>query len=277
MQLGIFSTVFERPTLAARLDAIRDAGFIAVQFHMQCAGLAPLPEVIDDALAQAIGAAHRARGLTVAALSGTFNMIHPDEGMRERGFAGLAAIARAAALMGAPVVTLCSGTWNTDSMWRAHPDNQNAAAWARCEAAMQRAAALGEQHGVIMAFEPEVANVLDSAVRARRMLDAIDSPWLKVVFDGANIFHHGELAQQHVILDEAIALLGRDIVHAHAKDLDEDGAAGKLAAGTGVLDYPHYLAGLRRAGFAGPLVLHGLAEAQVAACRAFVDDALARG
>ena len=40
------------------------------------------------------------------------------------------------------------------------------------------------------------------------------------------------------MLDEAFALLGRDIVLAHAKDLDHDGEAGHLPAGKGLLDYP---------------------------------------
>ena len=113
-----------------------------------------------------------------------------------------------------------------------------------------------------LAFEPEVSNVVDSARKGRLLLDTLRSPRLKVVMDGANIFHAGELAQMRAILEEAIDLLGPDIVLAHAKDLRHDGEAGNLAAGTGRLDYPLYLSLLQRAGFTGPLILHGLTEAQ---------------
>ena len=61
----------------------------------------------------------------------------------------------------------------------------------------------------------------------------------------------------------------------HAKDLDHDGEAGHKAAGQGVLDYDRYLALLRKYGFKGPLLLHGLSVAQVAGCLAFVRAKLA--
>jgi sugar phosphate isomerase/epimerase len=57
---------------------------------------------------------------------------------------------------------------------------------------------------------------------------------------------------------------------AHAKDLSRDGEAGHEAAGTGLLDYDHYLALLRSAGYDGPLILHGLAERQVDGCVEFL-------
>jgi sugar phosphate isomerase/epimerase len=100
-------------------------------------------------------------------------------------------------------------------------------------------------------------------VKARRLLDTIKSPNLKVTFDGANIFHSGELPRMRELLTEAIDLLAGDIVLAHAKDLDHDGDAGQLAAGQGKLDYGHYIGRLKKAGFAGTILLHGLVEEQV--------------
>ena len=127
-----------------------------------------------------------------------------------------------------------------------------------------------EDHGVTLAFEPEVANTVDSARKARRLLDEVGSPSLKVVIDGANVFHEGELPRVSEILDEAFDLLGSDIALAHAKDLDRDGAAGKLAAGTGLLDFDRYAELLKQSGFCGGWVAHGLEESQAAAVRAFL-------
>src|SRR5258706_15558975 len=92
--------------------------------------------------------------------------------------------------------------------------------------------------------------------------------------DGPNIIHAGELPHMRAILEEAFDLLGPDIVLAHAKDLAHDGDAGNLAAGTGLLDYPLYLSLLQRAGFTGPLILHGLTEAQACDAVAFLRSAL---
>ena len=96
---------------------------------------------------------------------------------------------------------------------------------------MKQALAVAEEYDVVLALEPEVANVIDSAQKARRLLDEMQSPYLKVCMDGANIFHKGELPKMREILDEAFALLSGDIALAHAKDLDRDGQAGHLAAG----------------------------------------------
>ena len=121
-----------------------------------------------------------------------------------------------------------------------------------------------------MAFEPEVNNTVDSAQRARALLDAVGSPRIKVVMDGANIFHAGELPTMSDILKKAFDLLGNDIALAHAKDLDHDGDAGHLPAGHGKLDYPLYLSLIKQSGYAGPIILHGLGEAQIDGCVAFL-------
>jgi sugar phosphate isomerase/epimerase len=217
-------------------------------------------------------------------ISGTFTMIHPDPitmihpDPRERaqGLRRLRVLLDACGALGTTVVTLCTGTRDPHHMWRRHPDNDTPEAWTDV-ASMREAVRGAEAAGVTLAFEPEVANVVDAAPKARRLLDEFGSPWLKVVLDGANIFHSGELPRMRAMLEEAFALLGPDIALAHAKDLDHDGEAGHLPAGRGVLDYPLYLALLQRSGFTGALILHGLAEEDVAACLAFVRAAAPDG
>ena len=94
--------------------------------------------------------------------------------------------------------------------------------------------------------------------------------------DGANLFHAGQLARMHAILDEAFDLLVHDLVLGHAKDLDRDGEAGQVAAGQGLLDYDYYLAQFDKVGFTGPLILHGLDETDVPGCVAFLREKLMR-
>ena len=77
------------------------------------------------------------------------------------------------------------------------------------------------------------------------------------------------------VLNEAFDLLGTDIVLVHAKDLSKNGEVGQAAAGTGLLDYDHYLYLLRAAGYKGALILHGLHENQVGTSVAFLRDKLA--
>ncbi|HEU4324730.1 MAG TPA: sugar phosphate isomerase/epimerase [Roseiflexaceae bacterium] len=270
MQIGMFAKTFVRPTLAATLDAVVAQGIGCVQFNMACAGLPSMPERIAPSLLAEIRAALDARRLRVAAVSGTFNMIHPDPARREGGLARLRTLATSCGALGTSVITLSTGTRDPDDMWRRHPDNDAPDAWRDLLVAMSAALAIAEQYGVTLAFEPEVSNVVDTAVKGRRLLDELRSPSLKVVIDGANLFRAGELPRMREVLDEAFVLLGDDIVLAHAKDLRRDGEAGDAAAGTGLLDYDHYLALLRGVGYTGPLILHGLAEGEIAQSVAFL-------
>ncbi len=268
--IGIFSRTFPRPTLEGVLDAVVAHGVGVVQFNLSCAGLPNMPAAIDPAEAAHIRAAFEARGLTMAAVSGTFNMIHPDPAQHRDGLRRLEVLAAACAGLGTGVITLCTGTRDPDNMWRRHPDNDTPQAWADLLDAMSQAVRSAEDASVTLVFEPEVANVVDSARKGRRLLDEMRSPHLKVVLDGANLFHAGELPRMRAILDEAFDLLGPDVVLAHAKDLSHDGAAGHEAAGTGLLDYDHYLRLLAGLGRDVPLILHSLTEDQVDTAVAFL-------
>ena len=281
MRIGIFTSVFERSTLAERLEAVRAHGLECVQFDLSSVGAAPMPDRIDPLLCDQVRDAFSTHGITMSAVNGTFNMIHPDLGMRREGLRRLRELALAAESLGTSIITLCTGSRDPTNMWKRHAGNDAPDAWGDLLHSMEEALALTEETGVILAFEPEVSNVVDSARKARLLLHTLRSPRLKVVMDGANIFHAGELPHMRAILEEALDLLGPDIVIAHAKDLDHDGDAGNLAAGTGLLDYPLYLSLLQRAGFNGPLILHGLTESQASEAVSFVrktlyneDDAL---
>jgi sugar phosphate isomerase/epimerase len=270
MEIGIFAKTFIRSTLVKTLDAVVTHGIGCVQFNMACVGVPSLPTQIDAVLSAEIRGAMEARRLRMAAVSGTFNMIHPDLRRRQAGLARLRTLAAACHDLGTSVITLSTGTCDPDDMWRRHPANDTPEAWRDLLVALSEALTFAEEHRVTLAFEPEISNVVDSAVKGRRLLDELRSPYLKVVMDGANLFHAGELPRMREILDAAFALLGDDIVIAHAKDLSHDGDAGHEAAGTGLLDYDHYLALLRDVGFCGPLILHALAEEQVAQSVAFL-------
>jgi len=276
MQIGILLGTFASPTLEARLDAVRACGLDCVQLSMDCAGLPPMPEAIAPELADRIRRAAAARRITIASLHGTFNMSHPDAAHRRTGLQRLRVLAAACGGLGTSKIHVCTGTRDREDMWRRHGDNDSPEAWRDMVACVRAAVEIAQQAGVILAFEPEVNNVVDSAKKARRLLDEIRSEHLKVTMDAANLFHAGELARMSDVLDQAIALLGPDIVLAHAKDLSRDGDAGHEPAGHGKLDYGRYLSLLHACGFKGPLLLHGLSEAQVPVCVAFLHKKLAQ-
>jgi len=191
-------------------------------------------------------------------------MIDPDIVRRRDGVRRLSTLASMSKRMGTSIITLCTGTRDPTDMWRRHPDNDLPDAWNDLLTSMEESLQIAEGHQLTLAFEPEIANVVDSAKKARRLLDEMGSSRLRVVMDAANLFHSGTLStMHHQILDEAFELLGGQIVIVHAKDLSHDGEAGQEAAGTGRLDYDHYLSLLQKTGYDGPLILHSLREEQV--------------
>src|SRR5882762_3265707 len=129
MQLGIFAKTFIRPTVEETLDAVLAHKLDCIQFNFACAGLESLPQKIDPVLAKRIGSAARARGICMAAVSGTSNMIHPDPKQRAAGFRRLEVIAANCQSIGTNLITLCTGTRDPADMWRAHADNDSSDAW----------------------------------------------------------------------------------------------------------------------------------------------------
>lgn len=268
MWLGIFTKTFPRPSLEETLDAVRAHGLGCVQFNMTCAGLPPMPEEIPPELAERIRGEMDKRNLTMTAVSGTFNMIHPDAEKRRDGLRRLGVLASACGRLGTPVITLCTGTRDPLDMWRHHPDNDTPEAWQVLLASVERALEVAEEYGVTLAFEPEVNNVVDSAEKGRRLLDEMRSVRLKVVMDAANLFREGALPRSDEVLDKAFELLGKHIAIAHAKDVNNTGEL--VAAGSGELDYDRYLKHLRGVGYESPLILHGLEELEVEGSVAFL-------
>lgn len=270
MKLGIFNKVFERDTIEANLDAVAAHGLVSIQLNLETLEGEAMPAEIPAELCARVRRALDESGIELAAVSGTWNIIHPTEG--PAGLPRMRALATACPALGTELITMCTGTRDADYLWRAHPDNDSDDAWQETVRAMAAAARIAEEADVTLVFEPEVNNVVNTALKARRLLDEVASKHLKVVIDGANLFQTGQLVRMRQVLDEAFQLLGDDIRMAHAKDLENDGDAGHQAAGTGVLDYEHYLMCLDRIGFTGSVILHSLEEARVPASRDYVRE-----
>jgi sugar phosphate isomerase/epimerase len=274
MQLGIFARTFMRPTVEEVFAAVAKHHLRCVQFNFACAGLPSLPDRIEPELLGRIRKAAAEHRIDIAAVSGTFNMIHPDPKQRRDGLRKLGVVAGACRHLGTSTVTLCTGTRDPEDMWRHHPDNDSPEAWRDLLVSITKALTLADKHEMTLGIEPETGNVVSSARHARRLLDEMKSPRLKIIMDAANLFHPGELADMKEILDDAFDLLGPDLVLAHAKDLRASGQAGSLTLGKGVLDWDHYLGLLQAANWAGPLILHGFDERQAAASVKFLRSRL---
>ncbi|TPN84979.1 sugar phosphate isomerase/epimerase [Mesorhizobium sp. CU2] len=256
MEIGVFAKTFPGSAPAGVLAAVRDAGFAVTQFNLACAGLPSMPDAVSYDAIRAIDAAAKASGIGLVALSGTYNMAHPDKRVRDDGLRRLAVVIETAARLSTPLVTLCTGTRNAEDQWAHHPDNADPSAWADMAREMGKALQLAEQHGVDLGIEPEQANIVTSADDAMRLIGEMGSKRLRVVLDPANLFEKADTDEARSIVAKAVDRTAGHVSLAHAKDRFADGRF--ATAGQGVVDFADFVARLKAAGFDGPLVTHGL-------------------
>ena len=255
MQAGIFSRTYAAKGEAV-FAAIKADGFSAAQLNLSSLGLESLPSSVPDDVVLKAKADAAIHGVALVALSGTYNMAHPDVAYRKAQRAKFLNVVVAAKLMDIGIVSLCTGSRDANNMWAHHADNHSPEAWHDFRSELDAALSLAD--GLTLAIEPEPGNVVRDAKLARRLLDEVGSPHLKIILDAANLIGPDGLAQQRQIMAEAFDLLGADVVLAHAKDIDASGHV--VPPGQGTIDLIDFVEGLKRAHYSGALIAHGFEE-----------------
>lgn len=274
MEIGVFSKTYETSDLRDTYRRMTGQGIYHTQFNLANAGLATLPEDIRDEDIEQIRKLTEEFRITIDAITGTFNMIDPDEEARRRGCGQFAVQCRIARELNIPVVSLCTGSKNPESKWKWHDDNLKRSSWDDLMRSTEAVLKYAEDNHVYLGVETEASNIINTPARAREYLDTVDSPWLKIIMDGANLFRPRQVPDMRNVLAEAFDLLGGDIVLAHAKDFSLDGDLSFVAAGQGMLDFPCYIRLLEKSGYEGALIMHGLSEQQVPESMRFLEGML---
>lgn len=275
MRLGVCTTDFAPMGVEDLFARVRALGFEAVQFSFAsvlesdftAAGDLEIPPAIRDGTVEQIRRSAQRYGLSIVAVNGTYNMAHPDRAVREEGVRRFEVLADAVMELGCPVISLCTGTRNRDSLWRPHPDNGTPEAWSDMMEGMRALLAIAGRRGLTLAVETEASNVVDSPEKARRLLEACASPALKMIIDCANLFHAGQAHPQNVrpIIARAFEQFGADIALAHGKDIAESEGIDFCPTGQGIVDYPFFLEKLAEWGYSGDMLLHGIYDGQAMA------------
>lgn len=278
MKIGMYSVELQRPSVEELFDAIRDYGYSQVQFNFASILPEELPAEIPRVTVERVAAAADKSGVEIAAVNGTFNMIHPDLTVRRAGLERFTVAASAARMLGAPLLTLCTGTRSLEGMWRRHNDNTSDAAWRDLLAIMEQVVTVAEREELILGIECEASNVVSSPRKARLLLDELASERVKIIMDPANLFAPGEAQRDNVrrVIGDAFDLLGADIVLAHGKDLLEGQELHFTSAGRGIVDFDFFLDQLAAVGYDDGIVLHGAkTEPEVAESIEFMRRTLA--
>ena len=232
----------EFQTMEKRAQTAREEGFTCVHlaYSKVIKGYTFDDCALTEGLAKYTRRVFEGQGLDVAVLGCYLNLAHPDPGklreIQSRYYGHL----RVASLLGAGVVGTETGAPNAQYKMDANTHSEEALeTFIRgLTPVVERA----EKYGVTMAIEPVWKHIVYSPDRAVKVLEAIQSPNLRIIFDPVNLLYPGNLDERDKVIGEAMEKLCDRIAVVHLKDCVPDGDDLKsIAAGTGVMDYTEIL------------------------------------
>ena len=172
----------------------------------------------------------------VAVLGCYLNLCNPNPEQHKKIVEKYKANIRFASILGCGVVGTETGAVNEE--YKYEPANHTEEALNLFIENLKPIVKYAEQFGVIIAIEPVWKHIVCTIERARKVLDAIDSPNLQIIFDPVNVLYPGNIDRQDEIIEQAFDLLRDEIAVVHCKDFVVEGDDLKsIAAGTGGLNY----------------------------------------
>jgi sugar phosphate isomerase/epimerase len=232
----------EFQTMEKRAQTAREEGFTCVHlaYSKVIKGYTFDDCALTEGLAKYTKRIFDGQGLDVAVLGCYLNLAHPDPEKLREIQSRYCGHLRVASLLGAGVVGTETGAPNAQYKMDANTHSEEALdSFIRgLEPVVERA----EKCGVTMAIEPVWKHIVYSPDRAVKVLEAIPSPNLRIIFDPVNILYPGNLDDRDKVIGEAMEKLCDHIAVVHLKDCVLNGDDLKsIAAGTGVMDYTEIL------------------------------------
>lgn len=239
MRIGIRAHDVQYAPLAELIPNIHNQGFhcMHIALSKSIKEFKPELETMTPGLAMYIKELCAENKVDIAVLGCYLNLCNPNPEQHKKIVEKYMAHIRFASILGCGVVGTETGAVNEE--YKYEPANHSEEALNTFIENLRPIVKYAEQFGVIMAIEPVWKHIVCTVERARKVLDAIDSPNLQIIFDPVNLLCVENLPQQDEIIEKAFDLLGKEIAVVHCKDYVVEGDELKsIAAGTGSLNYP---------------------------------------
>jgi sugar phosphate isomerase/epimerase len=177
--------------------------------------------------------------LSIAILGCYINMIHPDPAIREQELQYFEAGITASKWLNNCVIATETGSLSTAGYTE---QNFTATAFNQMVTSVQRLTTFAEKVGAIIAVEPGVNHPLYDADMVAKLLKAVPSPCLKLVFDPVNLMTLENYKEQRAIISDFMARFSNKIVSFHLKDfIVQNNTISTVAFGQGQLAHEFYL------------------------------------
>ncbi|MDP2984651.1 MAG: sugar phosphate isomerase/epimerase family protein [Candidatus Latescibacter sp.] len=255
---------------ADQVKIIRDAGYTACE-----AGAAGWDFNISDSEIREMQAALKQYDVEFYGLHVWINIIDPDLQKRANAHKLNCQAIEMADRLGMKFVLTHTGGRSPINKDVPHPLNWTKETWDMSVAAVKQILKDTSGSKVDLGFEAVNScnnNTPQSHVRLRK---DVGDPRVKVTLDPSNMLHPGTFYRTSELLNQCFALLGEDIVYAHAKDQvwrDMLPHIEPITLGKGSMDYELFLAHLSRMKKPRCLLLEHLPQDQYEPSRQFLLD-----
>ncbi len=239
MRLGIRAHDMEKAPLDELIKNIHDKGFHCTQLALSKAVYDYKVDIgmMTPGFAMYIKELCTEYKVDICVLGCYLNLCNPDPVKHAEIVEKYKAHIRFASVLGCAVVGTETGAVNTE--YKYEPANHSEEALELFIENLRPIVEYCEKMGVIFAIEPVYKHIVYNIERARKVLDAINSPNLQIIFDPVNVLHVGNIHEQDQIIKDAFEILGDDIAVIHCKDYKVEGdELISIPAGQGSFNYP---------------------------------------
>lgn len=219
MQFGIRLHDAVQVPLEERLPIVKEQGFKCA--HVALSKVITENSVANEALtpgyAMYLKRLFEKNELDFAVLGCYLNLAHPDKNELKKIQEKYMAHIRFAAHLGCGVVGTETGAPNAEYKFDPNTCWTDDALKIFIEG-VNPVVEYAEKMGVLLAIEPVVRHIVSTPERARKVLDEINSPNLRIILDPVNLLETFNYENQDEIFASAVELLGRDTAVLHVKD-----------------------------------------------------------
>ena len=220
MNIGIRLHDTAGTNLAEHLAAAKAQGFTCVHIALGKVipgfSMADAPRLLTDELADEIRAQLEQNGQQCVLLGCYLNLCSPDLQSHEQTVEIYKAHLRFAKRMGALLVGTETGAPNTT--YETCPECYTEEALQLFIDRVTPVVRSAEEVGQLLAIEPFIRQIVSTPERCERVLQAVNSPNLRVILDAVNLLAEENAAEARAVIADGIARLGEHVSLLHMKD-----------------------------------------------------------
>lgn len=272
MRLGIRGHDLGKNTPEKFVQSVVDAKLESIQLVLPKAidFASDVAPILNNDLTKEVKIQLEEKGIKVAMMGAYFNPIHSDKELVAKTVDNFKNHLKKAKFFGTELVGTETGSYNDDE-WTWHENNDSEEAFGEVLRVFREILPVAQETGVYLTIEPAYHHVIGAPARLKRLVDELDSPNVRVIFDLFNLLHKGNTDQQRQLTDEMVECFNDKIMIVHAKDFVlEDGELVQVAPGKGNMDYPYLIEKLRTLKTTPDIILEGVVGEDISFSRDFI-------